>query len=288
MVREERVYAPAGSFRVRGTQMNRVTQRTLARGRRIKNKTAPDSGRYVRARIPRGRVKAVALDATLRAAAPHQLRRRLPGEHRGSLHILSEDLREKVWSRTSGVSVLFAVDASGSMGAEEVMARAKGIVLSLLADAYQKRDRVGLLVFRGTEARVALPFTTSVEMAQRRLRDVPTGGKSPLALALAKALELFWYEGRRNPGRAPLLVLLTDGKANIAMEGRDPFEEALRHGRRIRAAGIRSLVVDTDPTWIDFYPYPRVLAEAMGARCLALKDLEVTRVVDFMNLGTTR
>ncbi|MBE0616458.1 MAG: VWA domain-containing protein [Proteobacteria bacterium] len=247
---------------------------------------APDGGRYVRAKLPTGRIRSLALDATLRAAAPHQLRRRAEDPAgRDGLRVRPADLREKVRSRTSGVSVLFAVDASGSMGAEQVMTRAKGIVLSLLADAYQKRDRVGLLSFRGTEARVVLPFTTSIEQAQRRLRDLPTGGKSPLALALAKGLEVFWHETRKHPGRVPLLVLLTDGKANIAMEGRDPFEEALHRARRLRAAGIRSLVVDTDLTWIDFYPYPRVLAEALGARCLALKDLEVGRVVDFMNLG---
>jgi len=246
---------------------------------------APDAGRYVRARLPTGRLRALAVDATLRAAAPHQLRRRAeaPSEPTG-LRVRAEDLREKVLSRTSGVSLLFAVDASGSMGAEEVMARAKGIVLSLLADAYQKRDRVGLLAFRGTEARVVLPFTTSVDQAQRRLSEIPTGGKSPLALGLAKALELFGLEARKHPGRTPLLVLLTDGKANISMAGQDPFEEALHQARRLRHAAIRSLVVDTDLTWIDFYPYPRVLAEAMGAQCLGLAALEVAKIIDFMNL----
>jgi magnesium chelatase subunit D len=248
----------------------------------------------VRARLPQGKPRSLAVDATLRAAAPHQLRRRAEasappeaGDPDQPLAILVRppDLREKVRTRTSGVSLLFAVDASGSMGAEEVMARAKGIVLSLLADAYQKRDRVGLLAFRGTEARLVLPFTTSVGQAQLRLRELPTGGKSPLALALAKSLEVFGREARKHPGRTPLLVLLTDGKANISMEGRDPFEEALTRARRLRAAGIRSLVVDTDQTWIDFYPYPRVLADALGAPCLPLRELERGRVIDFMDLG---
>lgn len=285
VVLEERVYAPSGTFRVRGTLVVRQPSRSLSRGRRVRHATAPDAGRYVRARLPSGKLRSLALDATLRAAAPHQLRRR--SESPGGpqvLRVCPSDWREKVRSRSSGVSLLFAVDASGSMGAEEVMARAKGIVLSLLADAYQKRDRVALLSFRGTEARVILPFTTSVDAARKRLRDLPTGGKSPLALALAKCLELFGYEVRRHPGRTPLLVLLTDGKANISMEGLDPFDEALRHARRLRAHGIRSLVVDTDLTWIDFYPYPRVLAEAMGAGCLTLKDLEAGRILDFMSL----
>jgi magnesium chelatase subunit D len=240
----------------------------------------------VRARIPVGRVRSVALDATLRAAAPHQLRRRGLGlASAGGIRVLPVDLREKVLARPSGVSLLFAVDASGSMGAEDVMARAKGIVLSLLADAYQKRDRVGLLAFRGTEARLVLPFTTSVEQAQRRLKGIPTGGKSPLALALARGLEVFTQEVRKNPGRTPLLVLLTDGKANISMAGGEPFDEAVAQARRIRAARIRSLVVDTDPTWIHSFAYPRALAEAMGGQCLSLGNLELNRIIDFVNLG---
>lgn len=288
------MYPPSGLFRVRGTLAVRRARPSLSRGRRIKNVPSPDAGRYVRARLPVGKPRSLAVDATLRAAAPHQLRRRAeeaatPGSpgRTTALLVRSPDLREKVRTRTSGVSLLFGVDASGSMGAEEVMARAKGIVLSLLADAYQKRDRVGLLAFRGTEARLVLPFTTSVGQAQLRLQELPTGGKSPLALALAKSLEVFGREARKHPGRTPLLVLLTDGKANIAMEGRDPFEEALTRARRLRAAGIRSLVVDTDQTWIDFYLYPRVLAEALGAPCLPLRELERGRVIDFMNLGGT-
>ncbi|MBI5014511.1 MAG: VWA domain-containing protein [Deltaproteobacteria bacterium] len=272
---------------MRGSLVNRQTRRRLARGRRIKQKTAPDAGRYVRARIPKGKLRSLALDATLRAAAPHQLKRRAEGSpDAASVQIRPSDLREKVLSRPSGVSLLFAVDASGSMAAEEVMARAKGIVLSLLADAYQKRDRVGLLAFRGTEARLVLPFTTSVEQAQKRLHALPTGGKSPLALALAKALETLGQETRKNPGRTPLLVLLTDGRANLSVEGRDPFDEALDRARRVRDARIRSLVVDTDLTWIHSYAYARVLARELGAKCLGLANLEVARIIDFVNLGS--
>ncbi len=282
---EHRVYAPAGRFRVRGTLVNRLVQKHLARGRRIRNRMAPDAGRYIRARIPRRKPRALAVDATLRAAAPEQVRRRAMGlaPPRG-IAVFPSDLREKVRTRRSGVSLLFAVDASGSMGVEEVMATAKGIVLTLLTDAYQKRDRVGLLAFRGTEAKLVLPFTTSVAQAQQRLKDLPTGGKSPLALALAKSLEAFHRELAKHPGRLPLLVLLTDGKANISMAGREPFEEALDQARRIRHAGIRSLVVDTDLTWIHSYAYARVLAEAMGARCLGIRDLELGQVIDFMKL----
>ncbi len=281
MVQEEHVFAPAGRFGVRGRLVNREARDRLSRGRRVKNREAPDTGRYVRARLPRGRIRSVAVDATLRAAAPHQLRR--GGGPGRPVRVLPGDLREKVLTRTSGVSLLFAVDASGSMGTEEVMARTKGIVLSLLADAYQKRDRVALLSFRATEARLLLPFTTSVGIAQRRLRSLPTGGKSPLALALAKSLELFRLELRQHPGRTPLLVLLTDGRANISLAGQDPFDEALDQACRLREAGIRTLVVDTDLTWIHSYAYARELAAALGARCLGLEDLALGRVIAFMD-----
>ncbi len=283
----ERVYAATGRFLVRGTVVNREVRKHLARGRRVRNRLAPDAGRYIRARIPQHKPRALAVDATLRAAAPEQPRRRALGlAPPTGIAVLPPDLREKVRTRRSGVSLLFAVDASGSMGVEEVMAKAKGIVLTLLTDAYQKRDRVGLLAFRGTEARLVLPFTSSVAQAQQRLKDLPTGGKSPLALALAKSLEAFHRELTKHPGRIPLLVLLTDGKANISMAGREPFDEALEQARRIRRAGIRSLVVDTDLTWIHSYAYARVLAEAMGARCLGIRDLELGKVIDFMTLGS--
>lgn len=288
MVTEERVFGAEGAFRVRGSLVCRQMRKRLSRGRRVKQKTSPDVGRYVRARLPKGKLKALALDATLRAAAPHQRRRRAeqPDAGGGERVLVHEaDLREKVLSRPSGVSLLFAVDASGSMAAEEVMARAKGIVLSLLTDAYQKRDRVGLLAFRGTEARLLLPFTASVAQAQKQLRAVPTGGKSPLALALAKAVDVLAQERRKNPGRTPLLVVLTDGRANISLGGRDPFDEALAQARRVRDAKLRSLVIDTDLTWIHSYAYARVLAKEMGAKCLGLAQLEVDRIIDFVNLG---
>jgi magnesium chelatase subunit D len=160
--------------------VSRQARKRLARGRRLKGRISPDAGRYVRAQLPQGKARSLAVDATLRAAAPHQVRRRLAGlAPPNKIRVLPLDVREKVLSRRSGASLLFTVDASGSMGADTVMARAKGIVLSLLADAYQQRDRVGLLAFRGTEARLVLPFTGSVEQAQRRLRSLATGGKSP-------------------------------------------------------------------------------------------------------------
>ncbi len=284
-MREEQVFDPAGLFQ---TKTRRVVHRMggpAARGRRIKRVDVPGSGRYLKARLPqKSKISGpVALDATIRAAVPHQFIRQKSGlVAPGRFSIFPHDLREKVLSRLTGASVLFAVDASGSMGSEEVMGHAKGVVLSLLTDVYQKRDRLAMIAFRGTEARLALPFTTSVELAQRRLKAMPTGGKSPLALALAKSIETLKRELVRNPGRTPMLVILTDGRANISMTGGDPFDEALAQARRIRALGLRTLVVDTDLTWIDPFTYAPTLAEAMGAKCVGLKELQAQKVVEFI------
>ena len=125
-----------------------------------------------------------------------------------------------------GRNILFVVDASGSMGADERMIETKAAILSLLIDAYQKRERVGLIVFGGREAKVALPFTHSVEMAQRYLTHLPTGGKTPLPHALFLARELLRQEKARHPRDAFLLVLITDGRANLSLgQGRKPMEE---------------------------------------------------------------
>lgn len=277
---EETVFEAVHGFAVKQKRKARRLPGPTARGRRIKRTNVEGSGSYIKARIPkRGEYLPLAIDATLRAAAPHQ---RARGAKPGELVILPEDLRKKVLSRLTGASVLFAVDASGSMGSQEVMGHAKGIVLGLLTDAYQKRDRVGLISFRGTEAPLVLPFTTSVELAQKKLANLSTGGKSPLALALAKAVDTLKKEIVKNPGRTPMMVLLTDGRANIAMTGKEPFEEALVQARRIRALGLRVLVVDTDLTWIDSFPYARVLAEAMGAKCLRLAQLKTQKIVEFI------
>jgi magnesium chelatase subunit D len=201
VVREDRVFSGSGTFEVKNRRKAIRFNGPAARGRRIRRVNVSGSGRYIKARLPGGRVNGpMALDATLRAAAPHQNSRKMLGLcSANSISVLPHDIREKVLSRLTGASLLFAVDASGSMGSKEVMGEAKSIVLSLLTDAYQKRDRVALIAFRGTEARQVLPFTTSVELAQKRLCAVPTGGKSPLALALAKSLKTLKQEILKNP-----------------------------------------------------------------------------------------
>ena len=187
----------------------------------------------------------IALAATLRAAAPHQRARRTSADEPAVI-VRPVDLVERVREMRAGSLVLFVVDASGSMGAHERMRAVKGVALSLLLDSYQQRDRVGLITFRGATATLVLPPTSSVEQAARRLRDLPTGGRTPLSAALRLAHEVFAREHASRPGGALSLVLVSDGRPNVAASGGDPRAEALDAASRLRAVGARALVVDTE------------------------------------------
>ncbi len=187
----------------------------------------------------------IALAATLRAAAPHQRIRRT-GAGEPAVIVRPVDLVERMREMRAGSLVLFVVDASGSMGAHERMRAVKGVALSLLLDAYQQRDRVGLITFRGASATLVLPPTNSVEQAARRLRNLPTGGRTPLTAALRLAHEVLAREHASRPGGALSLVLVSDGRPNVAAAGGDPRAEALDAASRLRAAGARTLVVDTE------------------------------------------
>lgn len=179
-----------------------------ASGRRSRARTP--HGRTTGARVPEGPLRSLHLTATIAAAAPYQRERGRTGP---GLLVRGEDLREAVKEGREGNLVLFVVDASGSMAARRRMTTVKTAVMSLLLDAYQRRDKVGLVTFRGAAAEVALPPTSSVEAGAARLRALPTGGRTPLAAGLARAAEVLRVERLRDPDRRPLLVVVTDGRA---------------------------------------------------------------------------
>ena len=214
-------------------------------GRRGKLAATDRRGVFVRATVPTGRVRDPALAATLNAAAPWQAAR---GRHEsGPVILRAGDLRDKVRARPAQHLILFVVDASRSMGARKRMADTKAAVLSLLVDAYQKRDRVGLITFGGSDARLVLPPTRSVGVAARQLAELPVGGTTPLAHGLALALVVVASARRREPGVAPLIILLTDGRANVALHaGANPEADALALARRLAGAGVAGLVIDTE------------------------------------------
>jgi len=217
-----------------------------AAGRRSRARTA--HGRTAGARRPQGTLTSLHLAATVRAAAPHQ---HIRGRRGPGLLVRRDDLREAVREGREGNLVLFVVDASGSMAARKRMGAIKGAVLSLLLDAYQRRDKVGLVTFRGSDAALALPPTSSVDAAAARLEQLPTGGRTPLAAGLLKAREVLRVERLRDPSRRPLLVVVTDGRATeskkaAVSDGSTPVERAGRAARLLAGDGVASVVVDCE------------------------------------------
>ena len=267
-------------FSVRSLQVKTPDHRARPTGgRRARTVSGTPSGRYVGAAVPQDKATDLALDATLRAAAPHQVERRRPHpnplpEGEGTKDapaflIEPHDVREKVRETKTGSLILFVVDASGSMGAQRRMVAVKGAILSLLLDAYQRRDRVGLIAFRGTTAQVLLPPTSSVDLAHALLSEMPTGGRTPLSRGLLLAMEVIEAEKQKDRNVLPLLVVLSDGRANVAMgtpnagsertplhpepvEGRAslPIAEARAMSAAVREQRISAVVVDTETDFL--------------------------------------
>jgi magnesium chelatase subunit D len=242
-------------------------------GRRSKSIAASKTGRYVDNVIPQGKVTDLAFDATLRAAAPFQAERRKEARTQNALLIEDYDLREKVREKKVGNLIMFVLDASGSMAAEERMVATKGAVLSLLLDAYQRRDRVGMVVFRGEKAEVVMPPTNSVELAQKYLAQLPTGGRTPLAHGLKLGLETIKEQMWRDKYAIPLLVLVSDGRANVGLNGGNPVEEAKRMAQEIKAANIRSIAIDTEQNFVTFRLVTQICTE-LGGTYLRLEELK--------------
>jgi magnesium chelatase subunit D len=179
--------------------------------------------------------------------------------------------------------VILAVDASGSMGAERRMEAAKGAVLGLLIDAYQRRDRVALVTFRGDDADVVLRPTGSVEVARARLAELATGGRTPLAAGIQAALGVARGAGG---GHRPLLVLITDGRATSAPAGADPVEAARTAAAAVRRSGVPAVVVDVEdgPTRLGL---GGDLAAAMSARHLGVAELTAASVLSAVRAAVT-
>jgi len=252
---------PVGAtFRARRLEVPGKGHGTVGR----RSRAYTDGGRTVGARRPRSEPRDVHLNATLAASAPHQVRRGRTGP---GLVLERDDLRERRREGRESNLVLFVVDASGSMAARRRMEAVKGAVLSLLLDAYQRRDKVGLICFRGAGAQVLLPPTSSVEAAASRLAHMPTGGQTPLAAGLAEAHATLCRERLRDPLRRPLLVLVTDGRHTA---GGEPDAAA----RRLRRDGVAAVVVDCEAGPVRL-GLAGALAEALGAEYLHLGELSV-------------
>ncbi len=282
---EEQIADIDRSFKIPKLVLDMGKNNALRRGsgKRSATKTDLKQGRYVRAELPKSKVEDLAFDATIRAAAPYQRMREANG---CALNIQKEDLRQKVREKRIGNTFLFAVDASGSMGARERMSSVKGAIFYMLQDAYQKRDRVGMIAFRRQKAEVLLPITRSVDLAQKRLAEMPTGGKTPLADGLATALLTLAKLNKKDSELEPILVLVTDGRANAVEEnGGDPIEATIKMAEKIRKAKITSVVIDTENDFIKLGVAKKV-AQAMGASYYNLRQLSKEQILRIVrNLG---
>ncbi len=235
-------------YKPRRLEGQRDRQQRRAPGKRSLTRTSRKQGLYITIR-PARRVTDLALDATLREAAPYQRERREAAAASGASQrvILHRgDLRQKVRVRKTRNAVCFVVDASWSMAAEERMSATKAAILSLLRDAYQRRDRVGLVSFQRDYATLLLPLTNSVELAQKRLQTMPTGGKTPLSRGLLLGYEVLDRARKQDSEVIPLIVLLTDGQANVAMGDLPPQAESYALSDFIASQQIRAVVIDTE------------------------------------------
>jgi magnesium chelatase subunit D len=284
------------TFLVKKLDLPRERQARRAAGKRTSTKSETKRGRYVRS-SPAEKVTDVAFDATVRAAAPYQLgRRHATPVPSSQLQLERQDLRQKVRERKTGNLIVFVVDASASMDAEQRMLATKGAILSLLRHAYVRRDKVALVAFSGRNARVVLRPTSSVDLAERRLERLNIGGTTPLTHGLMTALKLIKTERLRDPQVYPLLVLISDGRGNISFFGEEPLLEAQRTAGQIKQEGIRAMVIDSTRDFGSQPGYPRNrvtslygayafnvcgdLAERLGGRYYGLFDLSQTAIVD--------
>ncbi len=272
---------PGEEFQTRklNTQLDKMTRRQA--GRRSTTITDRKRGRYIRA-VPAGdNTSDIAFDATLRAAAPFQLGRAEQKKQTGMAYALHKnDLQRKIRVKKTSNLIMFVVDASWSMAVSERMNATKGAIMSLLTDAYQRRDRVGLVVFQKDRASLILPPTNSIMLAKEALVDIPVGGKTPLSAGLLMAYETFRKDMNIHKDVMPLMILLTDGAGNVSVSpGLSPQDEAHAIARLIQEADIRTVTINMEHVAFD-QGLAKRLAESLGGPCYTLAQIRAENLLE--------
>lgn len=280
---------PIDVSQLRPKERRDMIHRRRTSGRRVPTLARYTHGRYARHTLPPGKPVDIAIDATIRAAAPHQKDRGacMPGKN--ALIVNDQDIREKIRIGKISTATLFVVDASGSMGASNRMESTKGAIMSLLMDSYQKRDRIGMVAFKGNDADVLLPLCSSVDLAFERLKELPTGGKTPLSAGLSNGLNLLLGEKRKNEETIPIMVLISDGRANVPVhsgESVDIKNEVLEIAEEARSAGIHVIIIDTESVSGSFIKmqlgYCKEIAQRAGGRYFSIDHLSPGQVHDIV------
>jgi len=253
------------------TSLDKLTRKHT--GRRSRTHTDRKRGHYIQARPAGDKTDDIAFDATLRAAAPFQKQRGEQLAKSGMAYALRKsDLHRKVRVKRTANLILFVVDASWSMAVSERMQATKGAIMSLLTDAYQRRDRVGLIVFQKDRASMILPPTNSVTLAKKALTNIPVGGKTPLSAGLMLAYETIKREKTLHPDIVPLMILLTDGAGNVSLSNASPQDEAHRIADLLKADQIKTVTINMEHVAFD-QGLATKLAERMGGPCYSLSQL---------------
>lgn len=275
----ENVFPVGDAFKVRRLQIERDRILRKGSGKRSRTRTSSKAGRYIMSTMQR-KTNDLALDATLRAAAPYQRQRERADV---AIAIEDSDIREKIREKRVGNFIVFVVDASGSMGTGKRMIETKGAILSLLLDAYQKRDKVALVAFKGDHAEVLLPPTSSIELAHKLLEDLPTGGKTPLPHGISLGYQIIQSYYRKDPHIYPLLILISDGKANVSQYGGKPHSEAVEMAEEIgNDTRVNTAVVDVEKSGLISFGLARQLSVQMGARYFKIEDLKADTLVEVL------
>ncbi len=261
------------------TNLDKLTRRQA--GRRSRTKTDRKRGHYIQARPAGNKTDDIAFDATLRAAAPFQKVRQEQLKASGMAYALRKsDLYRKVRVRRTANLILFVVDASWSMAVSERMQATKGAIMSLLTDAYQRRDRVGLIVFQKDRATMILQPTNSVVLAKKALQNIPVGGKTPLSAGLVLAYDTIKREKTLHPDVVPLMILLTDGAGNVSMSTTlPPTEESNRIADQFKFDHIKTVTINMEHVAFD-QGLASKLAERMGGPCYSLAQLRAETLLE--------